>query len=123
MLIFALRKTKITKIMTEKEYLEMTSEELSDWMWENEMDGITPTFFTTQDKDDKIQEILDNLSENYFIKESYLEKVTEIITESIDKVVKENTYDTILYVNDWDYFDSEIKLEVENRLAEIGFFN
>lgn len=123
MLIFALRKTKITKIMTEKEYLEMTSEELSDWMLENEMDGITPTFFTTQDKEDKIQEILDNLSENYFIEESYLEKVTEIITESIDKVVKENTYDTILYVNDWDYFDSEIKLEVENRLAEIGFFN
>ncbi len=109
--------------MTEQEYLAMTSEELSDWMWENEMDGITPTFFTTQDKEDKIQEVLDNLSENYFIEESCLEKVTEIITESIDKVVKENTYDTILYVNDWDYFDSEIKLEVENRLAEIGFFD
>ena len=109
--------------MTEQEYLAMTSEELSDWMWENEMDGITPTFFTTQDKEDKIQEVLDNLSENYFIEQTYLEKVTEIITESIDKVVKENTYDTILYVNDWDYFDSEIKLEVENRLAEIGFFD
>ena len=109
--------------MTEQEYLAMTSEELSDWMWENEMDGITPTFFTTQDKENKTQEVLDNLSENYFIEESYLEKVTEIITESIDKVIKENTYDTILYVNDWDYFDSEIKLEVENRLAEIGFFN
>ena len=109
--------------MTEQEYLAMTSEELSDWMWENEMDGITPTFFTTQDKENKTQEVLDNLSENYFIEESYLEKVTEIITESIDKVVKENTYDTILYVNDWDYFDSEIKLEVENRLAEIGFFD
>ena len=109
--------------MTEKEYLAMTSEELSDWMWENEMDGITPTFFTTQDKDDKIQEILDNLSENYFIEETYLEKVTEIIKESIDKVVKENTYDTILYVDDWDDFDSEIKNEVENKLAEIGFFD
>ena len=109
--------------MTEQEYLAMTSEELSDWMWENEMDGITPTFFTTQDKENKTQEVLDNLSENYFIEESYLEKVTEIITESIDKVVKENTYDTNLYVNDWDYFDSEIKLEVENRLAEIGFFD
>ena len=109
--------------MTEKEYLAMTSEELSDWMWENEMDGITPTFFTTQDKENKIQEVLDNLLENYFIEESYLEKVTEIITESIDKVIKENTYDTILYVNDWDYFDSEIKLEVENRLEEIGFFD
>ena len=109
--------------MTEKEYLAMTSEELSDWMWENEMDGITPTFFTTQDKENKIQEILDNLSENYFIEETYLEKVTEIITESIDKVIKENTYDTILYVNDWDYFDSEIKLEVENRLEKIGFFD
>ena len=109
--------------MTEKEYLAMTSEELSDWMWENEMDGITPTFFTTQDKENKIQEVLDNLLENYCIEETYLEKATEIITESIDKVVKENTYDTILYVNDWDYFDSEIKLEVENRLAEIGFFD
>ena len=109
--------------MTEQEYLAMTSEELSDWMWENEMDGITPTFFTTQDKENKTQEVLDNLSENYFIEETYLEKVTEIITESIDKVIKENTYDTILYVNDWDYFDSEIKLEVENRLAEIGFFD
>ena len=109
--------------MTEQEYLAMTSEELSDWMWENEMDGITPTFFTTQDKENKTQEVLDNLSENYFIEETYLEKVTEIIKESIDKVVKENTYDTILYVNDWDYFDSEIKLEVENRLAEIGFFD
>lgn len=109
--------------MTEQEYLAMTSEELSDWMWENEMDGITPTFFTTQDKENKIQEVLDNLLENYCIKESYLEKVTEIITESIDKVLKENTYDTILYVNDWDYFDSEIKLEVENRLEEIGFFD
>ena len=109
--------------MTEQEYLAMTSEELSDWMWENEMDGITPTFFTTQDKENKTQEVLDNLSENYFIEESYLEKVTEIITESIDKVIKENTYDTILYVNDWDYFDSEIKLEVENRLEEIGFFD
>ena len=109
--------------MTEKEYLAMTSEELSDWMWENEMDGITPTFFTTQDKENKIQEVLDNLLENYCIEETYLEKATAIITESIDKVLKENTYDTILYVNDWDYFDSEIKLEVENRLAEIGFFN
>ena len=109
--------------MTEQEYLAMTSEELSDWMWENEMDGITPTFFTSQDKEEKTQEILDNLSENYFIEETYLEKVTEIITESIDKVVKENTYDTILYVDDWDYFDSEIKNEVENRLAEIGFFD
>ena len=109
--------------MTEKEYLEMTSEELSDWMWENEMDGITPTFFTTQDKENKIQEVLDNLLENYCIEETYLEKATAIITESIDKVLKENTYDTILYVNDWDYFDSEIKLEVENRLAEIGFFD
>ena len=109
--------------MTEKEYLAMTSEELSDWMWENEMDGITPTFFTTQDKENKIQEVLDNLLENYCIKETYLEKATEIITESIDKVLKENTYDTILYVNDWDYFDSEIKLEVENRLEEIGFFD
>ena len=39
------------------------------------------------------------------------------------KVLKENTYDTILYVNDWDDFDSEIKLEVENRLEKIGFFN
>ena len=109
--------------MTEQEYLAMTSEELSDWMWENEMDGITPTFFTTQDKENKTQEVLDNLLENYFIEESYLEKVTEIITESIDKVIKENTYDTILYVNDWDYFDSEIKLEVENRLEKIGFFD
>ena len=109
--------------MTEKEYLAMTSEELSDWMWENEMDGITPTFFTTQDKENKIQEVLDNLLENYCIEETYLEKATAIITESIDKVLKENTYDTILYVNDWDYFDSEIKLEVENRLAEIGFFD
>ena len=109
--------------MTEQEYLAMTSEELSDWMWENEMDGITPTFFTTQDKEEKTQEILNNLSENYFIEETYLEKVTEIITESIDKVVKENTYESILYVDDWDYFDSEIKLEVENRLAEIGFFD
>ena len=109
--------------MTEQEYLAMTSEELSDWMWENEMDGITPTFFTTQDKENKIQEVLDNLLENYCIEETYLEKATAIITESIDKVLKENTYDTILYVNDWDYFDSEIKLEVENRLAEIGFFN
>ena len=109
--------------MTEKEYLEMTSEELSDWMWENEIDGITLTFFTTQDKEEKTQEILDNLSENYFIEETFLEKVTEIIKESIDKVVKENTYDTILYVDDWDYFDSEIKNEVENRLAEIGFFD
>ena len=60
---------KITKIMTEKEYLEMTSEELSDWMFENETDGITPTFFTSQDKEEKTQEILDNLSENYFIEE------------------------------------------------------
>lgn len=109
--------------MTEKEYLEMTSEELSDWMWENEMDGITPTFFTSQDKDDKTQEILDNLSENYFIEETFLEKVTEIIKESIDKVVKKNTYDTILYVDDWDCFDAEIKNEVENKLAEIGFFD
>ena len=109
--------------MTEKEYLAMTSEELSDWMWENEMDGITPTFFTTQDKENKIQEVLDNLLENYCIKETYLEKATEIITESIDKVLKENTYDTILYVNDWDYFDSETKLEVENRLEEIGSFD
>ena len=109
--------------MTEKEYLAMTSEELSDWMWENEMDGITPTFFTTQDKENKIQEVLDNLLENYCIEETYLEKATAIITESIDKVLKENTYDTILYVNDWDYFDSEIKLEVENRLEEIGFFD
>ena len=109
--------------MTEKEFLAMTSEELSDWMSENEMDGITPTFFTTQDKEDKIKDVLENLLENYFIEESYLEKVTEIITESIDKVVKENTYESILYVNDWDYFDSEIKTEVENRLAEIGFFD
>ena len=109
--------------MTEQEYLAMTSEELSDWMWENEMDGITPTFFTTQDKENKTQEVLENLLENYFIEESCLEKITEIIAESIDKVVKENTYESILYVDDWDYFDSEIKTEVENRLAEIGFFD
>ena len=109
--------------MTEQEYLAMTSEELSDWMWENEMDGITPTFFTAQDKENKTQEVLENLLENYFIEESFLEKITEIIAESIDKVVKANTYESILYVNDWDYFDSEIKTEVENRLAEIGFFD